>query len=652
MTPQEKQKAVNILSDHFNRQQLRVYEIDPRLSIYMTGLSQQPELHSGWEILCAVRFLRLLRTYDLNIRKVKQVIKLREGTWKKDKNDQWQHVSGGMKQPLTTGDKVVRWEPFQIATIAYIFGPSAWIDTQITIDDRQQLQSTERVNEENGHIEDHRRMCTNFTFFGPRKIDKTGISAFISQVFFLLEDNNSEVYCCSNSADQSKILYRRIKHGLSQLDPSGSRFHMTEKVTDWKPSYHSIRNSSISPLSAGGRTKDGMFAHLCCADEYGSAQYTNGKCDMKRLVDVVESSMGPRREPLTIITTTAGRITTGPFMEKLESLHRLLLHEFKYETGEEQPSLSADRVSCILFEPDDWEKHEDVLFTERNVRHKINPMLGKIVQHSFYDDAVVKGRMDGDMSEVKTKLFNVYDATSKEEWVRASQVRPLQRDQRIDQCKAANGWVVFTGLDFSQGDDLHTASYLAARKHPSGRGTEFFADCDCWIKESTLQKSSIRPLYEQWIEQGWLHVSQGEVFQPALFINRLDELLKAGVQFMYFGYDKYQSHDPINTLKAYLQSTWKIANPEPYVQVVSQLNAEFNAPTDDLYAAMFAPEPFISFSHSPLWPWCFQNCVLEIDGRDNKRPVKRSQSDSCKVDPIQALIEAMDLYTRYEGSMH
>jgi phage terminase large subunit-like protein len=121
---------------------------------------------------------------------------------------------------------------------------------------------------------------------------------------------------------------------------------------------------------------------------------------------------------------------------------------------------------------------------------------------------------------------------------------------------------------------------------------------------------------------------------------------------MYFGYDKYHSHDPINTLKAYLQSTWKIANPEPYVQVVSQLNAEFNAPTDDLYAAMFAPEPFISFSHSPLWPWCFQNCVLEIDGRDNKRPVKRSQSDSCKVDPIQALIEAMDLYTRYEGSMH
>ena len=43
---------------------------------------------------------------------------------------------------------------------------------------------------------------------------------------------------------------------------------------------------------------------------------------------------------------------------------------------------------------------------------------------------------------------------------------------------------------------------------------------------------------------------------------------------------------------------------------------------------------------------------LEIDGRDNKRPVKRSQSDSCKVDPVQALIMALDLYERYEGTLH
>ena len=43
---------------------------------------------------------------------------------------------------------------------------------------------------------------------------------------------------------------------------------------------------------------------------------------------------------------------------------------------------------------------------------------------------------------------------------------------------------------------------------------------------------------------------------------------------------------------------------------------------------------------------------MEIDGRDNKRPVKRSQADSCKVDIVQAIIEALDLYERYEGTLH
>ena len=143
----------------------------------------------------------------------------------------------------------------------------------------------------------------------------------------------------------------------------------------------------------------------------------------------------------------------------------------------------------------------------------------------------------------------------------------------------------FTGLDFSQGNDLHTASYLAARRHPSGRGTEFFADCDAWIKEETLERSAIRPLYETWIEQGWLHVSEGKVFQPSMFIARTKELLGKGCQFMYWGYDKYQSKDPINSLLAFLQSDMNVQKPEMYVQVVSQLNSEFNAPTDDLYAA-------------------------------------------------------------------
>lgn len=500
-------------------------------------------------------------------------------------------------------------------------------------------------------IYDLRRLCTDFTFYAPRKTDKTGLSAFIQIVFFLLEDNNSEAYCCANSNDQAKLLYRRTKLMLQQLD-DGHRWRMTETVCDWRPQFKSVRDSSIRPLSAGGKTKDGMFAQLCCADEYGSAAYTNGKSDMKMLVDVIQSSMGPRREPLTFTTTTAGRIQSGPFIDKLNTLHRLLEKELRYETGEEQPDPSYDRILCICLEPDDWEKaDEELLLTSPDVREKVNPMLGKIVQHQFYNDAVAKARLDGDLSEVVAKLFNVYLSAIVSKWIKPEKIRSLQIDRRIEDCKAQDGWVVFVGLDFSQGDDLHTAGYLAARSDKRG-GTDFFADFDAWIKEDVYHNSSIRDLYDTWVSKGNLHISPGEVFQPSLFVSRLQQLIDEGVQFLMFGYDSYRSGDPINTLKAFLVEKG-VSEPEKYVVPVSQTYASYNAAVDELSYAIKSETPLIHFSMNPMWPWVFGNCVLSEETRmENKKPIKINPgSDSCKVDPVQTLCTGLILFDKYEWSL-
>ena len=646
MTQEEKQQAHALLSERLTEQHQQVADIEPRLAAYLDDLTEHPEAHNAYELLGAVKFLRLLRTYEQDIETFRDVVYKYEGIWQQTPDGIWQHMEGGLKHPGTTGPTYYRLQPFQVFVLAAMFCLKAWVNTENEAGTRE-LLPTEHIGED-GMIYDLRRLCTEFTLFTPRKTAKTQLSAFIQFWYFMSGDENAECYCCANASDQAKILFSRTRELIHQMDPKERRIRFTASQVNWKPGQ--FRTASLTALSAGGKTKDGLFAQLCSADEYGSAQYINGASDMGKLVSVVESSMGPRREPMTFISTTAGIIQTGPFIDKLFGIRSLLMEELDPEAPHE---LADDRQMCLLLEPDEWEQQdEQLLMTSKEVRRKVNPMLGIIVQHSFYDDEVAKARQNPEKkNEVISKLLNVYHAATIQEWVKAEQVRPLQTDRRIDQCTKKDGWVVFVGLDFSQGDDLHTASYLAARKHPSGRGTEFFADCDAWIKEDTLEQSSIRALYEQWIKDGWLHVSPGKVFQPSLFINRLDELFKQGVQFAAWGYDKYQSKDPVNALKAYLQSVMKVPNPEPYVQVVSQLNSEFNAPTDDLYAAMFAPVPFIGFSSNPLWPFCFGNCALEIDGRDNKRPVKRTPgSDSCKVDPVQALIMAMDLYTRFEGT--
>jgi len=656
MTKEIKQQAVEILKKHLPLQAVDLEGIDARLLFYCAKLMAEPEMHNAYEILGAVKFLRLLRTYRFNHKKVRQVIRLREGEWRGDGNGICKHVSGGIACPGRYGMTYYRWEPFQVFVLASVFGFMAWVDTKETEETHPYLSSTEKVEEaynEEGQlvnaVYDLRRLCTDFTFYAPRKTDKTGLSAFIQVVFFLLEDANSESYCCANSSDQAKLLYRRTKLMLGQLD-DGHRFRMNETVCDWRNQFKSVRDSSIRPLSAGGKTKDGMNAQLCCADEYGSAPYTNGKSDMKNLVDVVKSSMGQRREPLVFTTTTAGRITTGPFIEKLDMLHKLLEREIDIENGDASVDFSLDRIMCILFEPDEWEKQdEEKLLTDRSIRAKINPMLGKIVQHQFYDDAVAAARLEGDTAEVVSKLFNVYQSATVTEWINAEQIRPLQKDMSIEDCKAKNGWLVFVGLDFSQGDDLHTAGYLAVRRSQYG-GYEYFGDFDAWVKEEVLLKSSIRPLYEEWVRKGFLHVSPGKVFQPALFIQRLDQLLKAGVQFQFFGYDSYQSADPINTLKAYLNEKG-VTEPDKYVVPVSQTNASFNPAVDQMTYCINAQVPMLHLSRNPMWPWLFQNCVLDSDVRyDNKKMRKRNPgSDSCKVDPVQCLAMGYILCSRYEG---
>ena len=663
MTQKEKQQAIDQLREATLRHHALLEDIEPRLAEYYDHLCQHTgtekgdpnDHHNGFELLCALRLLRLLQTYPLNREKIDQVLYMGEGEWRRDAQGYWQHVEGGLGQPGRHGPEVYRWEPFQVFMIVAMYGPMAWIGTETYEGDRRPTD-TERVNPTTREIEDLRRLCTRFILFGPRKINKSGFAAITNVEDFMFGDYDAQVVCTANSQEQSKILFNKTKDLLQQLDPvTGRKFngkYLNYTATEVKFMAGKYRAAELIAIPAGGKMPDGKFASRSAEDEYGSAGYTNGRSDMGQTAAVIESSMGPRREPMTVITTTASLITSGPFMEMLEATHRLLLQELKYPTGEATPTLAEDRQMCLLLEPDEWEaEDEDYLLTSKSIRRKINPMLGKIVQHSFYDTQAAESRMDETKKrETIAKLFNVYRSGRITKWIKGEEVARLQVDRRIDDCTKDQGWVVFTGLDFSLGGDWNGPGWLAARRHPSGRGTEFFADCDVWISEEEYNDSPLHPLYEQWVKGGWMHVSPGKTFQPELFVGRLDELIKKGVQFMFFGYDKYKSKVPINVLKSYLQATLGIQNPEPYVQVVSQLNSEFNGPTEDLYNIMFAPVPFISYSNSPLWPFCFNNAMLETDNRENKRPVKANQSASCKIDPIQCIIMALDLYERYEGA--
>ena len=667
MTEQQnqKQRAIDLLESRYRGMENVCEGIDPRLRMYFEDLLEHSsarlddpnDWHGLYELLGGAKFLRCLDTYNFNTKKVQTVIRLREGEWRQDAGA-WRHISGGLKCPGIAGGQVYRWAPFQVFALASIYGFYAWIDTQMPAGSKPQLLRTER--EKDGTIWDYRRLCTDFTLTGSRKIDKTGFGGFIGMEFMLFEDYNMEGFCCANSEDQAKIIFRRIKYLLSGLDTE-KRFRLTESLAAWRDKYSEISTASIRPMTAGGKFKDGWFAQLCLKDEFGAAPYANGKSDMKMLVDVIESSMGPRREPLSVTMTSAGRITEGPFIQILDGLHGMLEREQSIAKGEVQPVLTDDRTMTLLLEPDAWQREEQYLLTNKTVRHKVNPMLGVIVQHQFYDDQIAKAQRDGDTGEVIAKLFNVYSSGRVTKWLKSDEIRAIQVPMRIDDCTADQGWEVMVGSDFSKGDDLNGNAYLAKRWREDLGEMEYFADLDGWMSEEAVEANPLRELLRKWAEDGWLHIVPGKTFAPEVAVNRIIELDAKNVNFFGFGYDPYNAKTVINALTQWLCDVG--LDPKTLIKPVRQNFATYSPAVKEFDYMVkrgiqqpdgkVTPNPMIHLSPSPLWPWEFGNCQLaeSTDGMGNLKPVKANSAASCKVDHVQMVLSALILHDAADSSI-
>ena len=392
----------------------------------------------------------------------------------------------------------------------------------------------------------------------------------------------------------------------------------------------------------------------------------NGKSDMLAHINVCQSSMGQRRQPLTFGTTTAGTITTGPFIEKLEVLHKILQYEHDYEDGTRTPTMANDGTMCLLLEPDEYERDdEQYLLTSHALRRKINPMLGLVVQYDFYEREMEKARNEGGQkfAECVAKLFNVYQSGKVTQWLTGDRIRPLQIARRVTDCKYSDGWRVFCGLDFSHGDDLFALTYLCVdykrSETPEGH---LFADCDAWVLEETMKQSPNRPLYEQWIAAGWLHVCPGEVFDSMLAMNRLGELVDSGVDIVTFGFDPAQNRSPINQLKAWLQTLFQKRNPNVSVKELDEVIKRMVVPVSQTAMTMNPiighvedlvkdPARILLFSENPMWPWQFGNCACEISSSNLRRIIKGGPIASHKIDCVFGLLDAMWAFDLSEGQV-
>lgn len=143
MTQEDKQQAITMLAKQYDEQWPTLNHIEPRLREYIYDVSTFEQAHNAYEILGALKFLRMLNTYEQDIDTFRDVIYKYEGIWEQ-RDGIWHHVEGGLKHPGTTGPTYYRLQPFQVFVLASMFLFRVWIDTETEAGTRA-LLPTEKI---------------------------------------------------------------------------------------------------------------------------------------------------------------------------------------------------------------------------------------------------------------------------------------------------------------------------------------------------------------------------------------------------------------------------------------------------------------------------------------------------------------------------
>lgn len=555
------------LSGHLSRWGEMLAATDGRIVSYIEQVCADTDGHNVWELLGITRFFKLMERYRWNGSRVRRFFKFYELL-------RFNGATGRQRYKLT---------PVQCFQFGNIFG----------FDDA-----------------DGRRLCRTAYIFVPRKFSKTTSAASLAVWDMLFGDANAQAYVGANSYQQAKICFDEIRAIMRDLDPGERHFRVNREQITFKGGG---RDSTIRCLTANAKTQDGLNASLVIMDEYAQARNTAGKngADLK---NVLTSSMGARREPLTVIITTASEVIDGPFVHELEGVQRVLAGE-----------LENDSVFGSLFMPDVDDAEDD----PRTWR-KVQPHLGVTVQSDFYQREWENARMSAEnMLAFRTKLLNVFCVNDERIWLPAERVQMLVGDIDIDRLPADwHGRDCAVAFDLSVRDDFSAVSYTMYNSEDK----RFYCHTDYYFPEGAMVGHPNEQVYRRWVEDGWLKLCPGERIDVKMIAEDILRRAKV-VKVMRIGYDSYKSQELVNILAS--------VGGRDVLTPFSQTYGNFNLPVESLEMMAWSTPPRLVINRNPINLFCFGNCVIDTDRLENKKPIKASHWR--KIDGVITLLMTLGL---------
>lgn len=544
-----------------------VYETDERLSTYIFEVIDNPSQHNLYEILGVRRFFAMLEKYEWKPKRVQRFVKFFQTL-------KFSGINGRQRYKLT---------PVQVFQFANIYGFAK---------------------------EDGRRLIRNAYLFVPRKFSKTTSCAAMAVYDMLFGDNNAQAYVGANSYDQAKICFDEIRNIMYDLDGKSKHFKVNREKITFK---NHERDSLIQCLTANAKTKDGLFASLVIMDEYAQARNTASKngADLK---NVLTTSMGPRREPLTIIITTASDVVDGPFAHELDGVLKVLRGE-----------ADNDTMFASIFMPDVDDQESD----PRTWR-KVQPHLGITVQPDYYENEWQSAQLSAEnLTAFRTKLLNRFASNEKVAWITAEKAKSLLEDFNFK--NLTNRPQCMCAFDLSVKDDFSAVAYTCYDR-PSKK---FYSEVFYYFPAGQLETHPNRELYKRWVEDGHLILCEGDCIDYQQIGNDILEMSKK-LRIVQIGYDAYKAPDLVAMLGALGGKNALKPYPQTY--------GAFNMPVESFELMAFNNPTQIALNNNPINAYCLSNAVVDEDRLGNRKIVKPSINR--KIDGAICVLMTIGMFNR------
>jgi phage terminase large subunit-like protein len=431
----------------------------------------------------------------------------------------------------------------------------------------------------------------------PRKNGKSTLVAGVGLIG-LVADNEpgAEIYAAATRRDQARIVFGEA---VSMVRKSPG---LRAKIKAFKLNLSvDETGSKFEPLSSDDRTLDGLNPHFVLIDELH-------KHKSRALLDVLDTALGSRRQPLLWIITTAGD-------DLPESVYA---QENAYAINVLESAVEDDSLFVFITTIDATDRWDDP-----KAWAKANPNIGISVKLDDLKRQAQKAKNSPSAQEAFKRLrLNVRTAAANrfinmDVWRRNSLGRFDPATLRGRPC--------YAGLDLSSKLDISAWVKLFP---PIAAGERWRLTANFWMPADTIadRADRDRAQYHRWVSEGWIEATPGnvvdhtEIGQVVMEDSRLYDIQAI-------------AYDPWNAtqLAVALQGEGL-----PMFEFVQGLRS-YTAPTKELEALLTAAR--LDHGDNPVLTWMAANLAVQRDKNENLMPTKAHSVG--RIDGMTALIMAV-----------